>query len=516
MAPELPDPLPLGRTPVGGYPELATLDEALSEAPDRPAIKRQAVRSFAWAAASLGSNRVVVFFSTLLLARLLSPNNFGVVAAGLTVISFLEVGLSLGVSSALIYEQEEGFTPRVHTAFILNCGVALLLTVAMFVSAPVIARFFHVGGDVNIFRALSLYLLIHGVGQTNDCLLQRDLLFKKRALADLIKSITRASVSVGLALAGFGAWAIVLGFLSAEMADVISQWIMVRYRPRAIFLRSAVPSLLKFGVSVVALDALGEIGINSDYLAVGNRLGPTELGFYTMAFRLPELMLNSVYWVFSTVAFPVFSKSRTYGDDTLKATMLRALGLATLIGFPIGVGLSIVSRDAVMVLFGLKWEHSISAMAVLCLASGVASIGYGSGDIFKSIGRPGTLLAINVPATMLVVVGFFVAAPYGIFAVACVHLVYNILYAMARLVIANHFLHARMRDALRAMIPGISAAVGIAVFALPVRFAMTPGFASLIATIGAGIAGAGVGTAFGGRSAVAELRDLVRTLLGKA
>ena len=516
MAPELPDPLPLGRTPVGGYPELPGLEEALSEEAEPPAIKQQAVRSFAWAAASLGGNRVVVFFSTLLLARLLSPANFGVVAAGLTVISFLEVGLSLGVSSALIYEQEEGFTARVHTTFILNVAMAVVLTVAMFVSAPVIARFFHVSGDVNIFRALSFYLLIHGVGQTNDCILQRDLQFKKRALADLIKSITRASVSVGLALWGAGAWSIVLGFLAAELADVISQWVMVRYRPRAIFVPSAVPSLLKFGVSVVALDALGEVGINSDYLAVGNRLGPTELGFYTMAFRLPELMLNSVYWVFSTVAFPVFSKSRTYGDDTLRSTMLRALGLATLIGFPVGVGLAVVSRDAVTVLFGPKWEHSIPAMTVLCLASGVASIGYGSGDVFKSIGRPGTLLAINLPATTLVVIGFFVAAPHGIFAVACVHLVYNILYATARLVLANHYLHSRMRDALRAMIPAISAATGIAVFALPVRLVTSPGLASLLAIIAAGVAGAAAGTALGGRSAVAELRDLVRTLLGRA
>jgi lipopolysaccharide exporter len=516
MAPEIPDPLPLGRVPVGGYPEVAILEDALSEIPERPAIKQQAVRSFAWAAASLGSNRVVVFVSTLVLARLLSPADFGVVAAGLTVISFLEVGLSLGVSSAIIYEQEEGFTPRVHTAFILNVAVAALLTIIMLVSAPLIARFFHVGGDVNIFRALSLYLLIHGVGQTNDALLQRDLLFKKRALADVIKSITRASVSLGLAVAGAGAWAIVAGFLAAEVADVVSQWIMVRYRPRAVFLRSAVPSLLKFGVSVVALDALGEVGINSDYLAVGNTLGPTELGFYTVAFRLPELMLNSIYWIFSTVAFPVFSKSRTYGDETLKTTMLRALTLATLIGFPIGVGLSVVSRDAVMVLFGSKWGHSISAMTVLCLASGVSSIGYASGDIFKSIGRPWTLLAINAPATTLVAVGFFVAAPHGIFAVACVHLAYNSVYATARLLVANHYLHSRMSEVLRAMVPATSAAAGIALFAIPVRVVMSPGATSLIATLTAGLIGGAVGIALGGRSAVAELRDLARTLVGKA
>jgi lipopolysaccharide exporter len=304
--------------------------------------------------------------------------------------------------------------------------------------------------------------------------------------------------------------------LAAELADVVSQWVIVRYRPRAVFVRSAVPSLLKFGVSVVALDALAELGLNSDYLAVGNTMGPTELGFYTMAYRLPELMLNSVYWVFSAVAFPVFSKSRTYGEETLKTTMLRALTLATLIGFPVGVGLAIVSRDAVNVLFGSKWAHSISAMTLLCLASGVGSIGYASGDIFKSIGRPWILLAINMPATVVVVAGFFIAAPYGIFAVACVHLVFNSVYAAARLLIANHYLHSRMSEVLRAMVPAVSVATGVAALSLPVRALLSPGVTCLLATVAAGVVGGAVGMAIGGRSAVSELRDLARSLVGRA
>jgi PST family polysaccharide transporter len=480
-----------------------------------PAIERLAARSFGWALLSFGGNRLVVFVSTLVLARLLAPQDFGVVAAALTLTSYLELGLDLGIGAALIYEQEEGVTPRVQTAFTLNLLLGAVLFAAAFLAAPLTARFFQVPGQDAIFRALALVLLIRGAGQVNVAILRRDLRFKPLVLLDVVRGSMRAAVAVLLALAGYRAWAIVWGFLAGELAGMAVGWMIVRFPPRLRFDRAASASLLRYGLSLVGVKALDEIGDNSDYLVVGNRLGPLQLGFYSMAFRLPELVVTNVFWIFSSVAFPVYSKTKALGQETFRRAMLRALRLTTLYGFAAGTGLALVARDAVVVLFSPKWQPAGAPMALISLALGVSSVGFASGDIFPALGRPGALLKLNLPLSVVLVAGFVLAAPHGIVAVAWVHLIYNLVYAFLRLAMANRLVGATFAEDLAAMRPGLCAAAGIALCAWPVRLAVPPGMASLLATISAGVAGGLAGLLIGSRSTLGDLRALARQALGR-
>ncbi|MDP8927697.1 MAG: lipopolysaccharide biosynthesis protein [Actinomycetota bacterium] len=478
-------------------------------------LGREAVRSFVWAAISFGGNRFVVFVSTLVLARLLAPRDFGVVAAGLAVIAYLEVALDLGVTSALIYEQERGVTDRVQTAFTLNIFVSALLFMVGLAAAPGVARFFRVPGEENIFRALSLFLLIRGAGQVHDTILKRDLLFRKRTLVELLRAVVRAGLAIWLALLGYEAWSIVWGFLAGELAGTVVSWFLVSLRPSWSLDRVAARTLLKFGFSVVGIKILGEIGTNADYLVVGNRLGPDELGFYSIAFRLPELFVGNIFWIFSSVAFPLYSKTRALGSTAFRTSMLRALTFATLFGFPIGAGLAIVARDAVLVLFSSKWAPAIVPMALISIAFGVGSVGFASGDIFPALGKPGALLKIDTPLTVILVVAFVLAAPYGITAVAWVHLVISLLYAMVRLVVANRLVGSSLPENFRAMRAGLCATAGVVALALPVRLATTAGLGALLLTVLAGSVGGLVGLLASGRSSVDEVRSLARQVLSR-
>lgn len=476
-------------------------------------LGREAVKNFSWAAISFGGNRFVVFLSTLVLARLLAPRDFGVVAAGLAVIAYLEVALDLGVSSALIYEQEKGVTERVQTAFTLNVLVSALLFLIGFLAAPSVARFFRVPGEEDLFRALSLFLLIRGAGQVHDAILKRDLLFRKRTLVEALRAVVRAGVAIWLALLGYEAWSIVWGFLAGELVGTVVSWVLVPLRPSWGFDRMTARTLLGFGSSVVGIKILAEIGTNADYLVVGNRLGPDQLGYYSIAFRLPELLISNIFWVFSSVAFPVYSKTRALGPSAFRTSMLRALTLATLFGFPMGAGLALVARDAVMVLFSPRWAPAIVPMVLISLAFGVSSVGFASGDIFPALGKPGALLKIDAPLTVILVVAFVLVAPHGLAAVAWVHLVLTLLYALVRLVVANRLVGSSLSENFRAMRAGLCLTAGIVTFALPVRLATTAGFGALLATIAAGSVGGLVGLLLSGRSTIGDLRSLARQVL---
>ncbi len=480
-----------------------------ARAPATTSLRGQAVRGFLWSALSFGGNKLFVFVSTLVLTRLLAPESFGVVAAGLTVIAYLEVLLDLGLSSALVHEQASGHGRSVHAAFTVNVATCTLLAVANFLCAPALADFFRVPGAANVFRSLSIYMLLRGVGAVQDALLKRDLRFREKAAADLTRAIIRGGLGVGLALAGWGVWSLVIAFLFAEAGGTTVAWLRTRYRPMLAYDWTTVRPLLLFGAPVAALQLLSELSTNSDYLVVGHQLGSVALGTYSIAFRLPELLLSNVFWIFSSVAFPVLSRARTESAAAFRRAMLSSTRLATLYGFPVSVGLALVSRDAVHVLFGTKWDAAATPMMLISLALGFASVGYASGDVFKAAGRPGQLLWINTAATVVMIVGFIVAAPHGISAVAAVHLCCQFVYAFVRIGVANRFMGTTALEVARAMWPSVAVSAGILLLGLPPRLLLGQGTGALLAIVVGGGLGAALGFAVAGRTALAEVRRML-------
>jgi PST family polysaccharide transporter len=206
-------------------PQSSKLDRSTSESEP---LAQRAVKSFGWATVSYGGSKLVVFISTVVLARILTPNDFGIVAAATALILFFDVALDLGVGAALIYEQEHGVTARVQTAFTLNTIIATALTGIGVLITPAVAGFTGLQRHEDVFRVLFLYLLVRGLGQVQNAVLQRDLRFDSRAVVEIGRSIARASISIALALAGLGVWALVWGLLAGEIVGTVLAWWYVR------------------------------------------------------------------------------------------------------------------------------------------------------------------------------------------------------------------------------------------------------------------------------------------------
>ncbi|HEV2943962.1 MAG TPA: lipopolysaccharide biosynthesis protein [Solirubrobacteraceae bacterium] len=490
-------------------PQSSKLDRSTSESEP---LAQRAVKSFGWATVSYGGSKLVVFISTVVLARILTPNDFGIVAAATALILFFDVALDLGVGAALIYEQEHGVTARVQTAFTLNTIIATALTGIGVLITPAVAGFTGLQRHEDVFRVLFLYLLVRGLGQVQNAVLQRDLRFDSRAVVEIGRSIARASISIALALAGLGVWALVWGLLAGEIVGTVLAWWYVRFWPRFSFDRRMAKALLGFGLTFIALKVVDAIGMDSDYLVVAHRLGATQLGFYSMGYRLPELALLSLYWIVGAVAFPIFSQARTRGREVMVGAALRSLRMITLFSFPAGVLLALSSRDVVGVVFTAKWAPAVGPMVLISLMTAISSIGFASGDIFPAMGRPGTLLALNIPLTVLLVAGYILAAPHGIVAVAVVHLVLAVVYQGARLVLVNSLLGTTMRQDFGAMWPGFCALVGVIALAGPVRLFVAPGLLCLSLLLLAGIVGGATGLTIGSRKTLPELQGLIASL----
>ena len=481
-----------------------------SSAAGRPLMGR-AIRGFLWSALSFGGSRLIIFAVTLFLARLLAPADFGVVAAGLTLILFLETAMDLGLGAAVIYEQEDGVTDRVRTAYTLNLVIAGCLTLIGVLVAPLVAAFFRTPDATPLFRVLFLYLLLRGGAQVNNAVLQRDLRYRERTTIDIARALTRGLVSVALALDGAGPWSIVVGMLAGEVAALLLSWWYVRLLPVIRWQGPVVRGLLGFGLAALGLKIAGSVLATGDDMIVGNRLGPGELGLYTIGVRLPELAIASIYWIFATVAFPAYAKARLEGADAFRGTMLRVLRLVTIFGFSAGAGLAVVAPVAVPLLFSDRWEDAVPTAVLTSVALGLASIGYASGDIFPALGRPGTLLRLTAVMSLVAVVGFWLGAPHGIAAVAAVNVAFEVVFAVLRLRLANRLIGSTWRQVGTALRPAVLSAVGVVGVALPLTKVLPHDAAGLVGSVLGGLAGGLLVLAVGDRTALRELGGLLRT-----
>ena len=467
---------------------------------------RKAAGGFVWALVGFLLIQIGSFGTYSIATRILGAAGIGVVGTALTLVFWIDVLLDLGMGASLIYEQEEGQSERVHVAFTVNAAVAVVISVGVFLGASPINDFFG-AGNVAMFRVVALLILTKGLNQIPDALLKRDLDFKRRARADFTRSIGRFVISVGLLLGGVGPIAMVIGVTIAEICAVVITWSLVRFRPRLNFDRVIAIDMLRFGAAMFGARLVGMLWLNGDYLVLANRLGGRSRAFgnYFTAFRLPELILGSVYNLFANVAFPAYSAARELGPEKLRQASLKSLRMLCLFGFPTGVGMSLIARDFILWWFEPQFSGAIPVMELLCLAGAFVAVGYASGDLYAAMGRPRLGLYFNLVGAPVLIGGFLLVVGKGIVAVAIVHLVVIVPYSAFRIGIANRLLGTTWAQSLRALRPATVATLGILVVALPVRLATAPGFLSLLAILGAGVVGAGVGLAIGDRPTFDEV-----------
>jgi lipopolysaccharide exporter len=409
------------------------------------------------------------------LARLLLPSDFGLVTAALTVIAVLDAALDLGVGAVVVARQEKGITDTTRTALTLNVIISTAVCGIGVACSPMVAALFGARGHSELFALIFLYPLFHGAGQVNDAVLKRDLKYRRRTMVDVTRAVVRVAVSLPLAWTVGGAVSIAAGIIVGELAAMILLWTLVPIQPMWPRKLATVSELLHFGGQVAIIRILGSFRSTFDYIVVGAVLGTTALGLYGMAYKLPELLIENVLWIFTTIALPAYARANTIGHAILISAMLRATQLLSMFGLAVGVTLAVVAREAVPLVFSAQWSPAIVPMMLISLSLGIMSIAWASGDTFAALGRPGTLVFLDIPATLLMAGAFLYAPRYGLLGVASIHLVFNLIYCVARLGLVHRMLAVPVAALRQAVLPGIVVAAATACTGFVTRAAVPPG-----------------------------------------
>jgi PST family polysaccharide transporter len=447
----------------------------------RGRLSRRAVAGFGWAYGSFVGGKLFAFVATLVLARLLVPEQFGLVSFALAVIAYLDNVTDLGMGSALIY-RSDAKDPRVaSSAFWIGIAGALVLVVGCVLLAPVAGDLGPGPDIVPVLQLLSLHILLRSLGHVHEYLLRRELGFKSMLAPQLGSGFVKGAVSIALALAGFGVWSLVAGQLAGTATRTVLLWLVYPWRPRLAFSREATRSMLRYGLGISAVGILGEASKNLDFIIVGATLGSTALGFYYIAFRLPELLVMSGSRVGQQVLFPFYSRLGDVsgpGGDAHRRELTdgyhRTLRLAALVFFPAGLGMAALASPLVLTLYGERWEASVLPLALIAVWAAVSALYAMPGALFKAMGRSGLLTATSVLEVAILAPALWLSAPYGIAAVAGAQVAAKILNFILLSMVLGRVLRTSWIRPVAGLVPAIALASVMGAAVLGIALVLPP------------------------------------------
>jgi teichuronic acid exporter len=431
-------------------------------------LAARTARAAQWRFAGSVTSAGLQFALGVILARLLSPDDFGVVALAMVVLGIVKPVSDLGLGSALV-QRATPTERQVRAAFAWCAASGVVLTLVLAVCAPLAAR---IAGDARVAPVvgiLSLTLAFRGFGVVAEAMLARRLDFRWLSIIESGSALVGyGMVAIALALSGYGAWSLAWGTVLQSALAAAAALIVVRHSVVPLFARSEIGELLPFGLATALSGWVNYVALNGDNFVVGRWIGTASLGLYGRAYALMSLPFNYTAGVISAVLFPAFAHVQ---DDParLRRGFLEA---SRITGFAAGPAMAVLAIGAphlVPAIYGSQWSGVVPPLQILCLAGYFRALYHLGGVVIRSSGRAYTELTLQALYATIVVAGSLVGARYGLRGVAVAVVAAIVLMFVATTRVALRTCDATWSDYLRAQRAPLAATGMTLVFALLAR-----------------------------------------------
>lgn len=417
-------------------------------------LKDKTIKGVIWSAVDRFSAQGIQFVFSILIARLLVPEDYGVIAM---------LGIFIGVSNSFI---DSGFGTALirkinrtetdfSTVFYFNIVVAILFYLALFFAAPAIADFYNTPLLVPVTRIVSLTLPIGALSGIHSAKLSIAIDFKSRAKISVVSTILTGSVGLWMAYAGYGVWALVVQTVFSSVIRTIMLWVIVKWHPLLVFSLKSFKELFTFGSKLLASGLLDTIYNNIYPLVIGKFFSPAVLGVYGKAKALADYPSSNITSVLQSVTFPVLSSIQNE-EDRLADSYKRFLKISAFVIFPLMTGLAAVADPFIRIILTDKWENTIYLLQIICFAMMWYPIHAINLNILQVKGRSDYFLKLEIIKKVQGVIILCITVPMGIVAMcygqvisSLISLIWNTYYTKK---LIGYGYWAQMRDLLPILI----------------------------------------------------------------
>ena len=435
------------------------------------------INNFIWRFAERCGAQLVTFIVSIVLARILTPEDYGVVALVTVFTSILQVFVDSGLGTALI-QKKNADDLDFSSVFYFNFVVCIVLYIIMFFTAPFISVFYNDSSLISIVRVASLMIVISGVKGIQQAYVSRNMLFKCFFFATLGGTIFSAFIGIGFAYAGFGVWAIVAQQLSNTAIDTLILRIIVKWRPKKMFSIKRLKELLNFGWKLLVSSLLNTVYNNLRNLIIGKYYSSVDLAYYNQGEKFPNLIVTNINSSIDSVLLPTLSSAQDE-KNRVKNMTRRAIKTSTYIMAPLMMGLAFCASPIVRLILTEKWMPCVPYLQIFCITYMFWPIHTANLNAINAMGRSDYFLKLEIAKKTIGMILLLSTMHFGVMVMA-----YSLLVTTVTSMIINswpnrNLLGYSLKEQIIDIFPGIFLALFMGLVISLVRLLALPDIVTL-------------------------------------
>lgn len=379
-------------------------------------FSNKVISGLLWKFSERMAAQIVTFIVTIILARMIAPEDYGAIALITIFITIANVFVVSGFGNALI-QKKDADDIDFSSVFYFNIVFSLLIYFIIFLMAPYVARFYDMDILKPLLRVLALKVVLAGVNSIQQAYVSKKMMFRKFFLSTLIGTIVSAFVGVGLAIYGAGVWALVAQQLSNALLDTVILWITVKWRPILKFDFGRVIGLISYGWKILATNLINAIYDNLKNLIIGKKYSSTDLAYYSKGKQFPELFVTNINSAIGSVLFPAMALIQD-DKERLKESIRKSIMVSSFIMLPLMAGLFVLADDVVTLLLTDTWSFCVPYLRIACIYLSTYPINTANLQALNAIGRSDYYLKLEVIKRSIGIILILITMNYGVFWIA--------------------------------------------------------------------------------------------------
>jgi teichuronic acid exporter len=449
-------------------------------------MKNKVLSGLFWKIMENGGVQGVQFVVSIVLARLLSPDEYGIISLILIFITIANVFVQSGFNTALI-QKREADELDFSSVFYLSMGVAGILYLVLFLAAPAIAGFYAEPELSPVLRVLSLVLFFGAFTSIQTAMVSRQMQFRKLFFSSLGAVIISGILGIVSAALGAGVWALVIQQLSYQLMSGVILWFTVRWRPKLLFSLERVKVLFSFGWKLLCSSLIDTVYNNVYGLIIGKIYNSEMLAYYDKGNQFPQLLVNNINGAIQSVMLPALSTSQDEPEQ-MKSMVRRSVTISSFIVVPMMVGLAAVAEPMISLLLTDKWLPCVPFLRLMCLSYAFWPIHTANLQAINAMGRSDVFLKLEIIKKVVGVAALAVSIPFGVYVMVALKPVVSLISTFINAYPNQKLLDYRLKEQWSDILPSflLSAVMGIAVYSI--QFIGMGSLATLCLQILAGVA----------------------------
>ena len=416
-------------------------------------ITSKSIHGIVWSAIERFSLQGVQFLIGIILARLLSPSDFGMIGMLSIFLGVSQTFIDCGFSNALI-RQKEASVNDYGTAFIINFAISLLAFIILFIVAPFVASFYKMPDLLPIMRVVSVTLIINALFTVHKVKLTRSVDFKTQSKASFCSAFISGILGIALAYNGFGVWSLVYQTVCNSILNLILMTTLLKWFPKPVFNKESFHVLFGFGSKLLVASVISSIYSNLYNIVIGKQFSASSLGYYSRADHLGNFPSQNVAGILSRVTYPILSQLQ---DDAerLRGIYIKYLQIACFVVFPLMMGLAALAKPLIVLMLGEKWLPSVLLLQILCFGLMLDPICNINLNLLYVKGRSDLVLKLEIVKKTIAVVILVASLPFGLVGLCIGRSCYGVVATVLNMTYSRKFINLSMWGQTKLIMPSL-------------------------------------------------------------